>query len=88
MNGMEATSAIREMEDIQQPRIVALSADAMSESIDACLESGMGGFVTKPFKFEEITPAYCGRPEETDGSKAPVTAHSQLSVPARLEYDP
>jgi len=55
MDGYTATRAIRRLEG---PRsdipIIALTADAMIEDKQRCLDSGMNGFVSKPFRLEEI----------------------------------
>jgi CheY-like chemotaxis protein len=55
MNGLEATMAIRQREKITGNHIpiVAMTANAMSGDEERCLQSGMDGFVAKPF---------CGRP--------------------------
>lgn len=48
MDGFETTKVIREL--YQSPiRIVALTASAISEVRDRCLNSGMDDFLTKPF---------------------------------------
>ncbi len=55
LNGIEAARLIQTDPAIQgAPAIVALSADAMTGSKEACLEAGMAGFVYKPFKIDEI----------------------------------
>ena len=55
MDGLEATQIIRMM---PQPQgtipIVALTAAAMNEDRERCMAAGMNGFVTKPFKLEEL----------------------------------
>ena len=51
MDGLEATHAIRKLENemaIGHCPIVALTANAMQEDQDRCLEAGMDGFLTKP----------------------------------------
>lgn len=57
VSGYEATRAIREMEKAGQtkrPRtpIVAMTAHSLKEDEDACKESGMDGFVTKPLELK------------------------------------
>ena len=47
MSGLEATIKIREKTG-QTIRIIALTAHAMNESRDACLEAGCDAFATKP----------------------------------------
>jgi len=55
MDGLEATQIIRTM---AQPQgnipIVALTAAAMSEDREKCLDAGMNSFITKPFKLQEL----------------------------------
>ena len=55
MDGVEATQIIR---TLPQPQcdipIVALTAGAMKEDRERCLENGMNGFITKPFRLEEL----------------------------------
>ncbi len=64
-DGIEATRRIRAAE-AQGPRtpIIALTADALSEDRDACLKSGMDGFLTKPLDRERLADvlAALGRP--------------------------
>ncbi|PJJ84791.1 PAS domain-containing hybrid sensor histidine kinase/response regulator [Mucilaginibacter auburnensis] len=47
MNGFEATEKIREF-DIEVP-IIALTADAMPDTYDKAISSGMNDYLTKPF---------------------------------------
>src|ERR1700730_13912231 len=49
MSGYEATAGIRRIEAGQRRvPIIALTANAMTETHDQCLRSGMDGYVTKP----------------------------------------
>lgn len=57
LSGYDAASKIREVEKtnkISHTPIVALTANAMLDSRDKCLSSGMDDFLIKPFKREEL----------------------------------
>ncbi|WP_461093140.1 hybrid sensor histidine kinase/response regulator [Spirosoma gilvum] len=47
MDGLEATRRIRQ-QSIDQPWIIALTANAMQEDRQLCLEAGMNDYITKP----------------------------------------
>ncbi|WAC13604.1 hybrid sensor histidine kinase/response regulator [Dyadobacter pollutisoli] len=53
MDGLEATRLIRKLA-IQQPYIIAMTANAMQEDREICLQSGMDDYVSKPLRYEEI----------------------------------
>ncbi len=48
MDGLEATSAIRKLFDIDRLPIVALTADVFAETRQKALDCGMNGFIAKP----------------------------------------
>jgi CheY-like chemotaxis protein len=50
MNGLDATRAIRKLENpwAASIPIVAMTADAFSENVTACLDAGMDGHIAKP----------------------------------------
>ncbi|MBP5553648.1 MAG: response regulator, partial [Lachnospiraceae bacterium] len=50
MNGLEATRAIRKLENpgLASVPIVAMTADAFSENITECMNAGMDGHIAKP----------------------------------------
>jgi signal transduction histidine kinase/CheY-like chemotaxis protein len=50
MNGLDATRAIRKIEDpgVASIPIVAMTADAFSENVTECLNAGMNGHIAKP----------------------------------------
>jgi two-component system, sensor histidine kinase and response regulator len=56
MNGWQATAAIREREKALGSHlpIIAMTAHAMKEDIDRCEAAGMDGYVSKPFRIEEL----------------------------------
>jgi CheY-like chemotaxis protein len=51
MDGFEATKHIRLL-DIEQPYIIAMTANALAEDRDICLGQGMDNYVSKPMKLE------------------------------------
>ena len=50
MNGLDATRAIRKLENswASSIPIVAMTADAFSENIMECMDAGMNGHIAKP----------------------------------------
>ena len=60
MNGLEATRKIREWESVhsvpenERIPIIAMTANAMNEDKDQCLDAGMNGFIPKPFRQEDL----------------------------------
>jgi PAS domain S-box-containing protein len=54
MDGVEATQVLRAMNLVTQPIIVAMTANAMSESRDICLAEGMDDYIAKPVKINDI----------------------------------
>lgn len=60
MDGFEATTRIREMEEERGDNtvpIIALTADAMVGDREKCLSFGMSDYINKPFKEQEIAHA-------------------------------
>ena len=55
MDGLQATRAIRStLPAKQQPLIVAMTAAALIEDQQACLDAGMDGFISKPVRIEQL----------------------------------
>ena len=59
MNGREATVAIRKMDDAKKKQIpiIAMTADAFAEDIQACLEAGMNAHTAKPVDMKKLFTA-------------------------------
>jgi CheY-like chemotaxis protein len=57
MNGLSATAEIRRFENdagLRRTPIVALTASAMPQERQDCLDAGMDDVLTKPFRFPEL----------------------------------
>jgi signal transduction histidine kinase/CheY-like chemotaxis protein len=58
MDGYQATVNIRNEHNLNnETPIIALTANAMSETQEKCLEIGMNGYLTKPFKRDQLLKA-------------------------------
>jgi CheY-like chemotaxis protein len=53
MDGLEATRVIRQ-DQSSQPVIIAMTANAMKEDKEACLEAGMDDYISKPIRMEQL----------------------------------
>lgn len=53
MDGLDATRAIRQT-DIQQPVIVALTANATREDREICFAAGMDDYISKPIQLDQL----------------------------------
>ena len=62
MNGYEAASAIRALEDQDKAGVpvVAMTANAFSEDIKKALDSGMNGHIAKPIDIKNMTETLSG----------------------------
>jgi CheY-like chemotaxis protein len=58
VDGLDATRIIRHSLPAEwQPAIIAMTAAAMQEDRQACIDAGMNGFVSKPIRLEQLTTA-------------------------------
>jgi len=53
MDGLEATAQIRNQGGYQ-PYIVAMTANAMQEDRDICMQAGMDDYLSKPMRLEDL----------------------------------
>ena len=56
MNGLDATRAIRKLDDPWASKIpiVAMTADAFSENVTECLQAGMQAHIAKPIDIKLV----------------------------------
>jgi PAS domain S-box-containing protein len=55
MDGEQATMQIRnQLPESQQPRIIAVTANAMKSDLDRYVSNGMDDYLVKPFKIEDL----------------------------------
>lgn len=57
MDGITATNKIRAMDHIQQPYIIALTANAYDEDKQNCMKAGMNDFLSKPLSLGHLESA-------------------------------
>ena len=57
LDGLEATRCIRVTDNIRQPHIIAMTANALADDRLACLEAGMNDFIAKPVRLDDLRQA-------------------------------
>jgi signal transduction histidine kinase/CheY-like chemotaxis protein/ligand-binding sensor domain-containing protein len=83
MDGLEATRAIRK-KSIPQPIIISMTANAMGDDKEACLEAGMNDYMSKPIKLEVLMASLKGAAELLKTSQEH-TGASNAAETAELE---
>ena len=53
MDGLEATRLIR-LKQYQQPVIISMTANAMQDDKEKCIQAGMDGYIAKPINIDEL----------------------------------
>lgn len=84
VDGYEATRAIRALELDPQPKIIALTANAMKGDREKCLDAGMDDYVSKPVRIEELRQALARNwpypTDEEDSSERPFDSDTIASL--------
>ncbi len=88
LDGIEATQIIRAQVNKEIP-IIALSANALKETVDSCLNAGMDDFVAKPFKPNELFAKMITLlgVEEVDLELDSVAVEQPVDAPKTCSYD-
>jgi CheY-like chemotaxis protein len=89
LDGLEATRRIlQRWPDGPRPRIIAMTANAMSEDRDACFAAGMDDYLSKPIRVDELVAALCRSqpsvPADTGESVTAVKSSDFISTPQTM----
>ncbi|HZY45441.1 MAG TPA: GAF domain-containing protein, partial [Anaerolineae bacterium] len=57
LDGLDATREIRKLKIAAQPRIIAMTANAMQGDREMCIAAGMDDYISKPIHIEELVNA-------------------------------
>ncbi|HLO18194.1 MAG TPA: response regulator, partial [Anaerolineales bacterium] len=57
MDGLDATRDIRKLTNVQQPHIIAMTANAMEGDREMCIAAGMNDYISKPIRVNELVEA-------------------------------
>ncbi|MEX2471450.1 MAG: response regulator [Gemmatimonadota bacterium] len=83
MDGLEATRHIRAEPGQSELPIIALTAHALDQERERCLAAGMTGFLTKPYRADQLYGAVEGWTEESRR-----TTPAAVRAPARSQSRP
>ncbi len=87
MSGVEATREVRQLK-IEQPAIVALTAHAFDEEMQACLDAGMDDFLTKPIRKATLLDWILRfQASLSSATEAPVTTEEPAEAPEQGARD-
>jgi CheY-like chemotaxis protein len=77
MDGLEASRQIRRrLSPDRQPKIVALTANAMQGDRERCLQAGMDDYISKPVKLHEIEAAIRRLFAKSESPVSPPDSHA------------
>jgi signal transduction histidine kinase/DNA-binding NarL/FixJ family response regulator len=88
MDGLEATRRLRrELPAECQPRVLAMTAHAMFEDRERCLEAGMDGYLSKPVQIADLEAALLPAPAGTGEWPLPLLDPYQVNMLRSLSKD-
>ena len=76
MDGLEATRMLRKIDIRFQPKIIAMTANAMQGDRERCLEAGMDDYISKPIRLAEIQSALIRWGSKIQTKKSPPATRS------------
>ncbi|PSR16575.1 response regulator [filamentous cyanobacterium CCP3] len=82
MDGLEATRQIHRIWPTTRPRIVAMTANAMQGDREACLQSGMDDYISKPIRLDELVQIL----QETCPEPSPAEADPAVDLTALHQF--
>jgi CheY-like chemotaxis protein/HPt (histidine-containing phosphotransfer) domain-containing protein len=83
MDGLRATRAIRALTALErQPRIIAMTANAMEGDRETCLQGGMDDYVSKPVRVAELVAALQRVPAAQIPAAAVAAPHDADTAPS------
>jgi len=85
MDGLEATRRLRDQfPAVQQPQVIAMTANAMQGDREMCLEAGMDDYISKPIRIEVLVEALSrSRPLDANAKAKPQPAVPGAVVKAK-----
>ncbi|KAF7787246.1 two-component system, unclassified family, sensor histidine kinase and response regulator [Pseudoalteromonas rubra] len=90
MDGLQATRAIGQLTNTVHPPILAMTANAMQDDIQTCLDAGMVGHIAKPIDVENMVAtilAHTRQQERDDVNPIPVPAERQDATEQNTEIE-
>ncbi len=88
MDGLEATRMICDLwkNKTLRPSIIAMTANAMQDDRERCLEAGMDEYISKPVRFDELIDALesCQRRAELPAPSPPRVAETQTMLDEKV----
>ncbi|OZC04285.1 hybrid sensor histidine kinase/response regulator [Rubricoccus marinus] len=85
MDGIEATRRLRDEAGIQQPRVVAMTADVTHDKREACFAAGMDGFLGKPLDVGALSEVLAQVSLTTEVPGAPLAPPADVVFPLLME---
>ncbi|MGE5251247.1 MAG: GAF domain-containing protein [Bacteroidota bacterium] len=80
MDGLDATRAIRGLKALPgQPRIVAMTANAMQGDREMCIAAGMDSYISKPIRLNELIEALSQTPKVGERAKKPRSVRTKAA---------